>query len=410
MIAIRPVSTIQSRLLRLVAQTAAIVLIAALAIGCGAKTGTRTKHGSTGLIVTPAARTSSPIVLPRVFPGRPLGSLSLRRSELVRSSARFLLSSADGSLSLIAGRSRMNHLCAGAVAPPSGDTAIRCLSDGERPPLIGFVSVTGPPRTSEAVSSMSVVGLADPATTRVVVELQDLSRKSVKLRRLPGLPWRTFSAGPYENTSPDPSLFEGLPTSLIALDRNGRQLGEVDLGFTYPDCDTDVCPHPKTKTGNWVTARDPIASQQSAEVSPAREQLAKRLLLSNVAVKQITSGRQFSLSPVTAWSKCNGELIGVTVPVLLTDPVSIEGELPLTGYQDGTGHAYLEGRVYYRIENVHEIDVSIDLNRKLVVSVDPLSMFDLSSGSEPVVKEMRPVGELYPAGGPDTANCGSNGD
>ena len=257
---------------------------------------------------------------------------------------------------------------------------------------------------------MSVVGLADPATTRVVVVLQDLSRKSVKLRRLPGLPWRAFSAGPYENTAPDPSSFEGLPSSLIALDRNGRQLSEIDLGFTYPVCETDLCPHRKTKTGNWVTVRDPIASQQSEQISPTREQLAKHLVLSNAAVKQIVSGRQFSLSSITAWSKCDGGLIGVSVPILLTHPVSIEGELPYTEYQDGIGHAYLEGRAYYRIENVHEIDVGVDLNRKLVVSVDPMSMFDLSSGSEPVVKEMRPVGKAHPAGGPDTADCGSNGD
>jgi hypothetical protein len=216
MIAIRPTSTIQSRLLRLVALPAAIVAIAALATGCGAKTGTETKPGSAGLIVTPMAQTKA-VVLPRVFPGRPLGSLSLRQSELVRSSARVLLSSADGSVELITGRSRMNRLCAGAFSPASGETAVRCLSDAERPPAISFISVTGRPRADAAairkkqknsntvdltpappngngVKSASFVGLADPSTARVVLVLQNNLRKTVQLRQLPGLPWRVFSA------------------------------------------------------------------------------------------------------------------------------------------------------------------------------------------------------------------------
>lgn len=427
MIVVRPVSTIQSRLLGLVALTAAVTLIATLTIGCGAKTGTRTKPGSAGLIVTPAARTSSPIVLPRAFPGRPIGSLSLRGSELVRSSARVLLSSADGSLSLIAGRSHTDRLCAGAFSPASGETAVRCLSDAERPPVIGFISITGRPRADAAalrkkqkashivdltpaprngngVISASVVGLADPSTARVVLVLQDNSRKTARLRQLPGLRWRVFSAGPYKNTSPDVKELDNLPNSLIALDKDGRKLSEIDLSWGYPDCQPDLCAYRRTKTGNWVIVRDPIASQQSAEISPAREQLTKHLLFSNAAVKQIISNRQYGLDALTYWAKCNGGMIGVDVDVLLTYPISIKGTLPYTTYENGTASAYLEGRASYNVSNVREISVGVDLNRRQVVSIDP------AIGDDVTVMSIRPVGKLHPAGGSDTADCGDEGD
>jgi hypothetical protein len=201
---------------------------------------------------------------------------------------------------------------------------------------------------------------------------------------------------------------DNLPNSLIALDRNGRKLSEVDLSWGYPNCQPDLCAYRRTKTGNWVIVRDPIASQQSAIISPSREQRAKRLVFSDAAVRQIISGRQFSLGSIAYWTKCNGGLIGVEVPVQLTRPVSIEGELPYTEFRNGTGHAYFEGRAYYRVENVREIDVFIDLNRKLVVSIDPTVGSEF--GSDPVLKEWHVIGKLHPAGGTDTANCPSTGD
>jgi hypothetical protein len=153
-----------------------------------------------------------------------------------------------------------------------------------------------------------------------------------------------------------------------------------------------------------VIVRDPIASQQSPQISLAREQQAKRLLFSNTSVRQIISGRQYSLGPLGYWQKCNGGMIGVDVDVLLAYPVSIKGALPYTTYENGTGSAYLEGRVLFDVENVRKLMVGIDLNRKQVVSIDP------SIGDDVAVRSIRPVGKRHSAGGPDTANCGDEGD
>ena len=396
------------------------ILIATLAAGCAEKT------GSNRLVVTPAPEKSAAPALPLAFPGHPLGSLTLRSSELVQSSARVLLGSADGSLSLIAGRSRTNRLCAGAFSPVSGETAVRCLIDAERPPVIGFIAMTGRARADAAalrkseanrslsdnpsqrngdgVRSSSVVGLADPSTARVVLVLQDNSRKPVKLRQLPGLPWRVFSAGPYENTASNALELENLPSSLIAYDRSGRKLDEVELSWGYPNCRPDLCAYRPTKTGIWVIVRDPIASQQSVQISPTREQQAKRLLFSDAAVRQIVSGRQYSLDALAYWTKCDGGMIGVDVDVLLAYPVSIKGVLPYTTYENGTGSAYLEGRARFDVGNVRKLTIGIDLNRKQVVSIDP------TIGDDVAVRSIRPVGKRHPAGGHDTANCGDEGD
>jgi hypothetical protein len=398
-----------------------LVLPALAAIACG------TKSGSTNVVVTPAAEKSTALALPSVFPGRSLGSLPLRSSELVRNSARVLLNSADGSVSLIAGRSRANRLCAGAVSPVSGETAVRCLAATERPPLIGFVSMTGrsihgatradnsavpgPPdsagpakRNGFGVNSSSVVGLADPSTARIVLVLQNFSRKSVKLQSIPGLSWHAFSAGPYENMASDAGALMNLPSSLIAFDRKGRKLDEVELAWGYPHCQPDLCNYRQTKTGNWVIVRDPIASRRSPQISTAREQEAKRLLLDNANVRQIISGRQYSLGPLGYWQKCSGGMIGVDVDVLLAYPISIRGALPYTTYKNGTGSAYLEGRASFDVENVRGLMVGIDLNRKQVVSIDP------AIGDGVAVRSIHPIGKPHPAGGPDTANCGNEGD
>jgi hypothetical protein len=404
-----------------------LVLPALAAVACG------TKSASSGLTVTPAAEKSAPLALPSVFPGRSLGSLSLRSDELAQGSARVLLTSADGSISLIAGRSRGNRLCAGAGSPLSGETAVRCLSAGERPPVIGFFAMSGRARPDAAavrrsekltgtisvpgpgtdnpllrhrlgVQSSSVVGLADPSTARVVLVLQNFSRKTLKLRRLPGLPWRAFSAGPYENIASDPGELSGLPSSLIAFDLRGRKLDEVELSWGYPNCRPDLCSYKSTKTGSWVIVRDPVASQQSARITVALQRQVRRLLFSDANVRQIVSGRQYSLGPLGYWQKCNGTMIGVDADVLLAYPVSIKGSLPYTFYENGTGSAYLEGRAFFDVENVRDLVVGIDLNRKKVVSIDP------TIGDGVVVRSMRPVGVRHPAGGPDTANCGSEGD
>ena len=429
MITIRT-SSLQARWFRLVAMVAPIALAVVAMTGCAAKTHSTTK-ASSDLIVKPAPQRTAALSLPSAFPGQPLENISLRSNELVRSSARVLLSSTDGSLSLIVGRSHANRLCAGAFSPASGESTVRCLLNAERPPVIAFIATTGRTRANAGalrkqnqavagvpdtgpsnpalrhglgVRSSSVVGLADPSTARVVLALQNNSRKTLTLRRLPGLSWRTFSAGPYENMASDSAALEGLPSSLIAFDRSGRKLGEVDLSWGYPNCRPDLCSYRKTKTGNWVIVRDPIASQQSPEITTALERQATKLLFSNANVRRIVSGRQYSLDLLAYWQKCNGGTIGVMANVLLTQPVSITGTLPYTTYRNKTGSAYLEGRAFYDVGNVREITVGIDLNRKLVVSVDP------TLGENVVVKDAHKVGTLHRGGGPDTTNCGSTGD
>jgi hypothetical protein len=382
---------------------ALLLLIGSIALaGCGAKTHAAVKLESAQLVVTPAPRESSAPSLPASFPGRRPQTLQARSSELVQSSARVLLRSEDGSVELLAGRSRSGRLCAGAISPLSGESAIRCLAASERPPVLGFMSMTG--RRGFEVVSASVVGLADPAVARVAVELQDLSRKPVRLRRLPGLPWRVFSAGPYKNTAANSSDFAGLPSTLIAFDGAGRELGAVDLSFGYPHCRADLCHYKQTEAGTWVIVRDAIASQQYAKISAALERLAKQLVLSDARVRQIVSGRQFSLGPLAYWQKCDGEMIGVSADLLLAYPVSIKGTLPYTTYEKGLKHAYLEGLVSYDSANVREIAIEVDLNRKRVVSIDP------SIGDDVTVTNVRQVGKPHPAGGPDTAGCYDEGD
>ena len=228
----------------------------------------------------------------------------------------------------------------------------------------------------------------------------------MKLRRLPGLPWRVFSTGPYENRAADSESLIGLPSALIALDGDGAELSRVELSYGYPHCRPDLCAYKQTKAGDWVIVRDPIASQQSPQISPAREQQAKRLLLSNASVRRIVSGRQYSLGALGYWQKCNGESIGVIADVLLTYPISIKGTLPYTTYENGTGSAYLEGRASFDADNVRGFSVNIDLNRKRVVSIS----INPTIGDDVAVRSIRQVGKFHPAGGHDTANCGSEGD
>jgi hypothetical protein len=121
-------------------------------------------------------------------------------------------------------------------------------------------------------------------------------------------------------------------------------------------------------------------------------------------VRQIVSGRQFSLGPLAYWQKCDGEMIGVSADLLLAYPVSIKGTLPYTTYEKGLKHAYLEGLVSYDSANVREIAIEVDLNRKRVVSIDP------SIGDDVTVTNVRQVGKPHPAGGPDTAGCYDEGD
>ena len=381
---------------------ALLLALGAIALaGCGGKTRAVTS-GAAELIVTPAARESSAPSLPPAFPGRPLRSVPTGSSDLAPSSVRVLLDSGDGSVELIGGRSRSGGLCVGAVSPLSGESAVRCLAAGERPPVIGFIAMTG--RRGVGVDSSSVVGLADPSTASVALELQDLSRKTLKLRRLPGLPWLVFSTGPYKNKAANSGDFVGLPSTLIAFDGDGQEIGRVDLSFGYPHCQPSLCRYKQTMTGNWVIVRDAIASQQYAKLSAPLERRARQLLLSDARVKRIVSGRQFSLGPLGYWQKCNGEMIGVHADLQLAYPVSIKGVLPYTSYENGTGHAYLEGRALFDVRNVRKIDVGIDLNRKRVVSIDA------GFGDDVIFQGMRQIGKPHPAGGPDTADCGSNGD
>ena len=381
---------------------ALLLALGAIALaGCGGKTRAVTS-GAAELIVTPAARESSAPSLPPAFPGRPLRSVPTGSSDLAPSSVRVLLDSGDGSVELICGRSRSGGLCVGAVSPLSGESAVRCLAAGERPPVIGFIAMTG--RRGVGVDSSSVVGLADPSTASVALELQDLSRKTLKLRRLPGLPWLVFSTGPYKNKAVNSGDFVGLPSTLIAFDGDGQEIGRVDLSFGYPHCQPSLCRYKQTMTGNWVIVRDAIASQQYAKLSAPLERRARQLLLSDARVKRIVSGRQFSLGPLGYWQKCNGEMIGVHADLQLAYPVSIKGVLPYTSYENGTGHAYLEGRALFDVRNVRKIDVGIDLNRKRVVSIDA------GFGDDVIFQGMRQIGKPHPAGGPDTADCGSNGD
>ena len=378
-----------------------LALGAIVLAGCGGKARAETS-GTAKLIVTPAARENSALSPPPTFPGRSLRFFTTRSSELVKSSARVLLESSDGSVELIGGRSHSGRLCVGAVSPLSGESTVRCLAAGERPPVIGFIAMTG--RRGIGVDSSSVVGLADPSTAGVALELQDLSRKTVQLRRLPGLPWLAFSTGPYKNMAANSGDFVGLPSALIALGSDGQETDRVDLAFGYPHCQPGLCRHKQTRTGIWVIIRDAIASQQYAKISAALERRANQLLLSNARVKQIVSGRQFSLGPLGYWQKCNGKMIGVHADLQLAYPISIKGVLPYTSYENGTGHAYLEGRAFFDVQNVRKIDIGIDLNRNRVVSIDA------GFGDDVVFRGMRQIGKPHPAGGPDTADCGSNSD
>jgi hypothetical protein len=251
---------------------------------------------------------------------------------------------------------------------------------------------------------MSVVGLADPSTARVVVELQDSSRKSVKLRRLPGLAWHAFSTGPYENMAADSGALIGLPSSLVAFDSDGHELGRTELSWTYPHCQPDSCAYRPTRTGNWVIVRDPIASAQSPGISAALERQAKSVLFADANMRRIISGRQYSLGPLGNWQKCDGGMIGVEVSVFVTYPVAIKGELPYTTYEKGMRSAYLEGHTAFDVGNVRELSVGIDLNRKQVVLIDP------TIGDDVAVRSFRQIGKLHPAGGPDTAGCYDEGD
>jgi hypothetical protein len=127
-------------------------------------------------------------------------------------------------------------------------------------------------------------------------------------------------------------------------------------------------------------------------------------------VRKLVAGQDFSIGRIAHWSKCNGELIGAVVPIRLAKPIDFEGDVPFRRFDAGSRAAYLEGVAHLRVRRAVAFEIDVDLNRKRVVGVGPgLHPFDLGGGGPKPTVEMTIIGELRPAGGPDSGDCGQQG-
>jgi hypothetical protein len=299
------------------------------------------------------------------------GAVEMRQVAVVGSAGR--------RVALQVGRTRDGRLCVGSGA------FFRCLGDVDAEPayvIAGFGGIAAEPTWG------ALVGLAGPEVARVVVELQQGEQRTLRLQRLPGFAWRAFVFPP---TGPNGRL----PYTLHLAGKGPGRDVSVDMAYAASACVSDRnCFRPGRA---WRTVGDSV----EAPVGEARLHMeeAKRLALADPRVRKILGRATRLVQAPARWTSCGGKFLGAGIDIELFRAVGVDGAFPFVsfGKQKG-GRAYAEGVLRLSADGVTHLLVSVDLNRRKVVSIDP-SGDNVRLRSHPVVKQPTP------AGVPDKAAC-----
>jgi hypothetical protein len=355
------------------------------------------------LLAAPPAVTA-PFELERLPPG-PLpgkrigGQFRVPGPESVRGVRELAVAGRTGTrTALLIARGRQDQLClAVAVGASVRRATFRCLASLDHPPMLVRVGVGGNSRAK--TDWLSVVGLVRREVKRVTLESDRFRNKDAELREWPGFPWKAFAV---------PPAGEDEPYTVRARDGSRAVLQRIELSWASnaPCQETPKgCKTGAERRGRWSEARDPIAEAQGPFTNGKGGSRSKRLATDHPVVRQLIAGQAFSIEPVTLWRRCNGRLNGAVVPIRLSTPVTFEADVPVHG--DSKKTAYTEGVAHLRVEHGVFFRIYVDLNRDKVVGIYPEDDgLDGRDGGRPKPNfDIKLLGELRPAGGPDSGNC-----
>jgi hypothetical protein len=265
---------------------------------------------------------------------------------------------------LLVGRTSDNRLCVGS------GPFFRCLRAEDAEP----VYVLGAFRGARKTRWGAIVGLAGPEVASVAVEFQAGDRHQLRLLRVPGFPWRTFTfppIGPHD-----------LPFTVSVTGRGGGVPREIDMAWAAA---------PGTKVGDSVDA--PVGENRLLMAE------AKRLALADPRVRELLDSRTRLLAKPARWTSCGKKFLGAGIDVHLFKSMPVNGDFPVVGFgPEKRNRAYAEGILHIRATGVTDLLVQVDVNRRKVVGITP-------GGENVKVTEWASVGKLTPAGPADTATC-----
>jgi hypothetical protein len=251
---------------------------------------------------------------------------------------------------------------------------------------------------------LAVVGLVRREVKRVAVESQVGVTSRPRLRAWRGFPWKAYAT--------PPAFRHRFPSRVSARNGSGTVVQDVDLGWAYGAAcgqqNTDACTPRDRRAGRWSAVRDPVTRAQAPFIKGVGGTQSKRLAIDHPVVRRLIAGQAFSIDTVALWQKCDGGVIGAVVPILLSKPVDFEGDVPVRDYDASSHTAYVEGVAHLRVERAMSFLVAVDLNREEVVGIAYHP--DHRSGAPKPKVDFQLIGELRPAGGPDSGNCGQQGD
>ncbi len=110
-----------------------------------------------------------------------------------------------------------------------------------------------------------------------------------------------------------------------------------------------------------------------ATLSDEQRAEAARLALADPRVRRVTAGRGASVARAVPWATMDERTFGAVVAIVLERPASIDARLPATDYDETERSTppYRVEHVHVVAEDVDELLVRVDLERRAVVSIQP---------------------------------------
>jgi hypothetical protein len=306
---------------------------------------------------------------------------------------------------LLIARGRHKELCFTAVVGSRiRHASLSCLKRWDRPPMLVRVAVGG--RSRKATDWLTLVGLVRREVTRVDVRSQASTWSRPPLRAWRGFPWKAYAL-PHETRGRFPSD--------VRARYGSREVQGLDLGWSYGaacgEQGAPRCTRKRLRVGRWAAVRNPLARGTSRFIRRTGAVEAKRIAFVHPVVRQLVAGQPFSIGKIAEWSKCSGDPIGAILPIRLAEPIDFEGDVPYRQFDAPSRVAYLEGVAHLQAKRAIAFDVDVDLNRKKVAGVGPgVHFMEPGNGVPRQSVDLKVIGELRPAGGPDTGDCGQQGD
>ena len=136
---------------------------------------------------------------------------------------------------------------------------------------------------------------------------------------------------------------------------------------------TLACSGGSTPSSTSAPTATPLATEAAVDVPPLtadQRALAANVLRSDAFLTALLRDHPADVRPAASWHE--GPLIlGAAVTIILDPPVTLEHTWPGVVHQDGATPPYRQQQLRYRAEDVSEMQVLIDLERRQVVSISP---------------------------------------